>query len=311
MKVAMGSKQAPESEAISGQILSEADALRRELLQIRAEMAMCQPPVGIHQDFRSSAINLLHYLSLRRHDLRSIQDRLAELGLSSLGRAEPHVLATLDSVLNVLGRLGQTDGPPLQPVAGAPNFREGRTLLNEHTTRLLGPAPSTRKVRIMVTMPSEAAHDYRLIHDLVRQGMDCMRINCAHDSVEDWGAMIDHLRRAEKSLGVSCRVVMDLGGPKVRTGPLAPGRNLLKVRPRRDELGRICQPARIWLYPADKQTAAPSAADGALPVSEDWIAAARVGEDIDFVDSRQAKRRMVVVDKWGGGLWAELHQTAV
>jgi len=46
----------------------------------------------------------------------------------------------------------------------------------------------------MVTMPSEAADDYALIEALVEAGMDCMRINCAHDDAAAWQRMIDHLR---------------------------------------------------------------------------------------------------------------------
>ena len=38
----------------------------------------------------------------------------------------------------------------------------------------------------MVTMPSEAADDYTLVHNLLKQGMDCLRINCAHDDASAW-----------------------------------------------------------------------------------------------------------------------------
>lgn len=37
---------------------------------------------------RESAVNLVHYLAVRRHDVRPLQDELARLGLSSLGRME-------------------------------------------------------------------------------------------------------------------------------------------------------------------------------------------------------------------------------
>ena len=75
----------------------------------------------------------------------------------------------------------------------------------------------------MVTLPSEAAGDYELIRNLVAGGMNAMRINCAHDGPEEWQGMIDHLRRAEVETGLSCSILMDLGGPKIRTGRLAPG----------------------------------------------------------------------------------------
>ena len=59
----------------------------------------------VHANYRESARNLVHYLSLRRHDLRPLQWSLAKLGLSSLGRTESHVLATVNAVMEILHRL--------------------------------------------------------------------------------------------------------------------------------------------------------------------------------------------------------------
>ena len=146
----------------------------------------------VHANFRESARNLVHYLSLRRHDLRPLQLRLARLGLSSLGRAESHVLATVNAVLEILHRL--TGSPILvdKTNTGVIDFATGERLLAEHTEALLGTATPGRNVRIMVTMPSEAADDYRLVRDLMQAGMDCMRINCAHDDLAAWARMIEH-----------------------------------------------------------------------------------------------------------------------
>src|SRR4051812_32558684 len=60
-----------------------------------------------------SARNLIHYLGLRQHDLRALQRALATRGLSSLGRCEPHTLATLDAVLRALGAPGDLAGLPV------------------------------------------------------------------------------------------------------------------------------------------------------------------------------------------------------
>ena len=54
--------------------------------------------------FSESACNLAHYLAMRQFDLRHLQDRLAQAGLSSLGRAEASVLSTLDSLIEILKR---------------------------------------------------------------------------------------------------------------------------------------------------------------------------------------------------------------
>jgi hypothetical protein len=73
----------------------------------------------IHKDHQASAGNLLHYLALRRHDIRELQERLASMGLSSLGRTEGHALGGLRTVVGVLSRLNQAAsaaGVPLIPV---------------------------------------------------------------------------------------------------------------------------------------------------------------------------------------------------
>src|SRR4051812_13057 len=56
----------------------------------------------VHPAYRQSAKNLLHYLALRQHDNSEMQQQLAELGLSSLGRTESHVLASLQAVTRQL-----------------------------------------------------------------------------------------------------------------------------------------------------------------------------------------------------------------
>ena len=70
----------------------------------------------------------------------------------------------------------------------------------------------------MVTLPTEAAENYELVRELVQRGTDCIRINCAHDTPEQWLAMIDHLRQAEVETGRACKVFMDIAGPKPRLG---------------------------------------------------------------------------------------------
>ena len=145
-------------------VLQELTAIRADMV---AEPALPQQGLDeVHANYRDSARNLLHYLALRRRDLRPLQLRLAALGLSSLGRAESHVLATVDAVLEVLHRLAGDDWQPPASEAGRVDFAAGRRLLAEHTDALLGPARPGRAVRIMVTMPSEAGDDYTLVHDL-------------------------------------------------------------------------------------------------------------------------------------------------
>ncbi len=261
--------------------------------------------VGVHPVFQASGWNLLHYLAFRRHDLRPLQRSLAALGMSSLGRSEAHVLATLDATLATVDALG---GLGWYPPAPSLHFEEGRRLLTAHTDALLGPTTPGRDVRVMVTLPSEAADDGgRLIHDLVAQGVEGVRINCAHDDAPRWARMITHVREAEHASGRPCRVLMDLAGPKLRTGPLAPGPAVAKVRPRRDACGRVIDPARVWLS-AGVTPPAPGAVT--LPVPPAWVERLHTGDPIRLVDARGARRRFRVVGVARGGCWAESQKTA-
>jgi pyruvate kinase len=161
-----------------------ADMLEAPCLH-RAELEVVHP-----RNLRS-ALNLLQYLALRRHNLGEVQARLAELGLSSLGRSEAHALTTLQAVMHALYALFGRSEPPFQ--TDAVGFVEGSRLLRAHADELLVASPEGRNTRIMVTMPSEAADDYELVHALVRNGMDVMRINCAHDDTAKWKRMARNL----------------------------------------------------------------------------------------------------------------------
>src|SRR5262245_37985504 len=122
-----------------------------------------------HPKYFESQRNLLHYIALRSHDLRPLQHELAVLGLSSLGRMESHVLASIDAVVAALHSLdGQTTRHLKTESDHQLNFQLGSQLLERHGRDLLGAVPPRRTVRIMVTLPSEAEHDYTLIHSLLQ-----------------------------------------------------------------------------------------------------------------------------------------------
>jgi pyruvate kinase len=264
----------------------------------------------VHPEHAASAKNLMHYLALRQHDIRPLQSQLTALGLSSLGRSEPYVLSSLDAVLNVLRRLTGSEEACAQPLDGAPGLDEGILMLEKHAKALLGEPPAGRNVRNMVTMPPEAATDYELVRDLLVAGMDCMRINCAHDDQEAWSAMIANLRRAEKETTKHCKVAMDLAGPKLRTGPVQPGPAVLKYRPHRDVLGRVVSPARIWLTPSSSPEAPPAPADAVIPVPSAWLGRLKGKDRVHFTDARGASRAMTITEVVGDSRWAEAVRTA-
>lgn len=282
-------------------------ALRDRALALEAryadELAQVEPGAA------PSARNLLHYLAVRQQDIRGLQRDLAALGLSSLGILEAHALASLNAVIGLLERLGAdgTDAAPTPPV----DFASGPRLLREHTRALLGPQPSERNVRIMVTMPSAAARDPDLVEALLAAGMDVMRINCAHDGPEAWAAMAAHLRRAEQRLGRSCRIQADLAGPKLRTGPIAPLGRFLRARPARNAMGGVVAPARVWLTPREDPTPVPAPLRHGLPLPGELLHRAAVGDVLEFTDPFGRRRGLRITELHGASRTAESNRSIV
>jgi pyruvate kinase len=282
----------PWNKAVCLQLLEQLWALRKSLLDSEARYAKAIAQVGSHQ--RASARNLIHYLALRATDLRDLQESLRRLGVSSLGRAESAVLANVDKVLGILHQL---TGLPWQDHSQEEpgGSGTGRQLLQSHTDLLLGPAARDRQVRIMVTLPAEAASDYALVRRLVQAGMDVARINCAHDDAQAWQAMAHAVRRAAKGAQRDVKILMDLGGPKIRTGAITPGPMVLKRKPLRDDCGHALVASRLRMGPASPD--APTAGTGArIEVDPDWLARLRIGKQIDLTDARGKKRRLLVVE---------------
>ena len=199
-------------------LLAALETLRADIEREAGTVTAGWSAVLLDEAFRPSAENLAAYLALRRHDLSALQGALSALGLSSLGRCESHVLASLDAVIAALARLAMIENRPLFPPATV--WRAGADRLADQRRALFG--ADSGRTAIMVTLPSEAAADGALVDRLVAAGMDCARINCAHDTPSDWIAMARLVREAASRRRRDCRVVMDLPGPKCRIETLSP-----------------------------------------------------------------------------------------
>jgi len=221
------------------QLLLEVSGLRREIEQNaldRLQKYKANYHAGV---FNRSASNLAHYLALRQFDLRHLQDRLAQAGLSSLGRSEASVLSTLDAVIDVLKRATDKSYLPDDKNPSEYGFNRGLQLLDQHSIELFGPFHKHSKVHVMVTLATETAWHYELILALLKKGMTCARINCAHDDPALWRRMIRNIRRAETETGKICRILMDLAGHKIRTGAIELGPPVHHIKLKKDRYGKI------------------------------------------------------------------------
>ena len=212
-------------------VLEEVLALRDHVAEHgRSTFHQWQPRIE-RPCFRLGAFNLAHYLTFRHEDLRPLQRRLMQLGLSSLGRAEGRVLASLDALILALCGLADVKPPRIIHRPNERQFFRGERLLARNANEIFGPAPDKRSGRILVTLGSDAAETPEVVAALVANGADAVRINCAHDNANAWGSMIAHVRAVEAKSGRRIPVLMDIGGPKVRTASVRtpPGQDRLHV----------------------------------------------------------------------------------
>jgi pyruvate kinase len=245
-----------------------------------------------------SARNLLHYLALRQTDIRSLQQELALLGLSRLGKSEAHVLGSLDALLEAACALAGQPHKHSQTSA-APDIGSGSEFLNRHALELLGKSAEKYNTRIMVTMPGEAAGNPSLVRDLLKAGMNMMRINCAHDDAGAWLEMIRHLRKAEKELGRSCKVYADLAGPKLRTGTIRSVGRVVEIKVKRDLYGILKEPTSVWLTPDDDQVEPATGVGATLPVPRQLLALAEAQDSLVVSDARGVTRILVFKKQYG------------
>lgn len=156
------------------------------------------------------ATNLLHYLALRSLDIRELQDSLHAYGLSSMASSESHIRGQLLAI-------SQRIGPTREIPENVFSYETGKQSLAKKAADLFGRKQADAVPYIMITFDKSLADDYGKVKNLLQSGMNVARINCAHDDESTWFRMIQHIKRASKITGLSCKIYMDLAGPKIRT----------------------------------------------------------------------------------------------
>lgn len=187
----------------------------------------------IHPTQLAAAKNLVKYLSLRSEDIRDLQDALHAYGLSSLASSESHIHRQLQAILQRLDKQYRKD--ELDPCT----FDFNQQQMARKSNSLFGERSDPLTPFIMVTFDASFADNYALIKNLLQNGMNVARINCAHDDESVWSKMIEHLKRACRYTGLACKIYMDLAGPKIRTKLICKGKGKGKVKVKEGEL--------IWL----------------------------------------------------------------
>ena len=259
---------------------------------------------SVHPNYAYSAKNLVHYLAMRSFNINVLQQKLEDVGLPIALETQDNILYSLLNLRTILYSLLnyqlQDEEKELLNNMAVQKIRE------ENSKALFGSIKNERKTAILVTQPTAAATNTDFIESLLIQGMDCVRINCAHDDEFIWQQMIENVRLHDQD----CKVMMDLGGPKIRTGKMKPGPKVIHIKPRKNAIGQVTEPARIWLAPYAIMPPKGKEADVVIPVNKKWLRKTKKGSYIIFRDSRGRKCIINIDKKEGKGRWASCSDSA-
>ncbi|KAL0318021.1 UNVERIFIED_CONTAM: Plastidial pyruvate kinase, chloroplastic [Sesamum angustifolium] len=259
-----------------------------------------------HRNYSASATNLLHYLALKCLDIDQIKEELSSIGLLTLETVNPHVLSSLSACIQML--IGSRSDSLLSQTCSSEGLPVHKKMGNEKLD--LGMTSMMKKVG------QEVVENDTHITDLVNSGATTFRINCAHGNPELWSKIIRMVKRCSQLLEKPCRILMDLAGPKLRTGRLKDGPCVVKISPKRNAFGTVVRPSKVWLTPQGTGPPPPHLApDVILYVDgQEFLNKLEVDSCVRFSDARGKRRTLTILSKYpvfsGVGFMAECSKTA-
>src|SRR6516225_3521667 len=81
----------------------------------------------------------------------------------------------------------------------------------------------TRATKIVATL-GPASNTSEVLEQMIRDGVDVVRLNFSHDKAQDHIARADMVRAAADKVGKSVAIMADLQGPKIRVGKFENGK---------------------------------------------------------------------------------------
>jgi pyruvate kinase len=87
-------------------------------------------------------------------------------------------------------------------------------------------SPSQRRAKIVATL-GPASNTDLVIRDMIRAGVDVVRLNFSHSTHERKASVIEKIRKVSKEERKPLCILGDLQGPKIRTGLLKDHQSVL------------------------------------------------------------------------------------
>ncbi|KAK4800012.1 hypothetical protein SAY86_025377 [Trapa natans] len=289
-----------------------------------SRLALC------HRYYVTSAANLIHYLAIKSLDIELLQDDPIGILLLNLQAINSHVLASITEGIQLYNytnlnslKVHENSLVESDSIESVDKQRNGDFAINAmrrrasfNRERLFGTFHDRRPAHIMATVGVEATQSESLIPDLLNNGTTMFRINCAHGDSNLWYEIIRRVKHSSQVLEKPCRILMDLAGPKLRTGKFKAGPRVIKISPKRKFNGEVDNPAQVWLL-QDGACPPPTRVppDAVLLIDgPELIVRLGPGDVLRFHDARGKERVLRIKGRLhvtgGNGFLAECSRTA-
>ncbi|KAH9677225.1 Plastidial pyruvate kinase 4 [Citrus sinensis] len=289
--------QSIENLKSQGSILDKLKAVHLHLLASErwnaSRLKLC------HRHYSDSARNLIHYLALRCLDLEQLKEDLSCNSLLNLESINSYILASLTAGIQLLDNqksssLNTQESILYQEENGNFMIQALGKKLSANKELLLGPLRHNQTNHIMVTVGQEASESE--ISDILKAGASIIRINCAHGNPSIWSEIIRRVKTSSQMLEMPCQILMDLAGPKLRTGNLKPGPCIIKISPKKNATGNVILPSQVWLSHKDAGPPPSHLSPDAVLFIDDkkFLSELQVGHILKFSDARECSRTAYV-----------------
>ncbi|CAH1439052.1 unnamed protein product [Lactuca virosa] len=304
--ISESSRNSTENDSEKGNLLDKLKAVHMHALAMEqwnaSRLKLC------HRRHAVSAANLIHYLALKSLDVDQLKDEVSSVGLLNLETINPYVIAGIQLLENLKSKSSENFNNQL-------TASMMRKRVNSNRDFLMGPVEDKRS-HIMVTVGEEAITNETFINDILKAGTTVVRINCAHGDPSVWSETIRRVKINSQMLEKPCRILMDLAGPKLRTGRMKSGPCVMKISPKKNASGNVINAAQVWV--AQKGAGSPPAhvsPDVVMYVDgQQFLEKLQVGDTLRFRDARGKQRSLKISKKFpvfsGVGFMADCTNTA-
>ncbi|CAG9622314.1 pyruvate kinase [Sutcliffiella rhizosphaerae] len=195
----------------------EESSIQMILEKIRYYLLEHLPKGRMTENKVKSYENLLAYLVCRKYGMEEWKKVLLKGGITLNHKA------VMYSLRQIIARQEKAlEQKPITPQEADKQLDTNKKKVHFHQENGFFP--------VMVTLDVSMLKNREIFRKLMEAGMNIARINCAHDDSAVWEEFIKEIKLLNTQVTHSCKIYMDLAGPKIRLGKFRREQKQLKIK---------------------------------------------------------------------------------